>query len=80
MSIDQMKENGLVLNKARSRRYAAETISGADYTDHLVLFANTSIQVECEVARCIGLYVNLIKSCLCASYKMVPSPQSIASL
>ena len=54
--------------KARSRRYSAETIMIADYTDHLVLLANTLIQTESlqysleQAARGIGLYVNSDKA------------------
>ena len=35
MSILLMKENGLILKKARSRWYPTETIMDADYTDDL---------------------------------------------
>ena len=40
-SVDVMKENGLTLKQARSRRYPAETITDADYADDLVLLADT---------------------------------------
>ena len=33
MSIDSMKENGFKLAKERSRRYPAQTIMNADYTE-----------------------------------------------
>ena len=33
MHIDLMKENGFKLAKERSRRYPAQTITGADYTN-----------------------------------------------
>ena len=46
MSIDLMKENGFKLAKERSRRYSTQTITDADYTDHLVLLANSPAQVE----------------------------------
>ena len=40
-SIYLIKENGFILKKVRSRRYSAETITGADYADKLALLANT---------------------------------------
>ena len=44
--IDLMKENGFALEKARSRRYPARTIMGADYADDIALLANTLTQAE----------------------------------
>ena len=41
MSIDLMKENGFTLAKVRSKRYPAQTITGADYADDIPLLANT---------------------------------------
>ena len=46
MLIDLMKENGLILAKARSRQYPTQTIMDVDYTDDIVFLANTSTQVE----------------------------------
>ena len=46
MSTDLIKENGFTLKKARSRRYPAETITGADYIDDLTLLVNTPAQAE----------------------------------
>ena len=43
---DLMKENGLTLEKARSRRYPAWTIMDADYADDIILLANTPIQAK----------------------------------
>ena len=40
MLIDLMKENGVMLKKARSRRYLAEIIMDADYVDNQVVLAN----------------------------------------
>ena len=63
-SIDLMKENGFTLIKARSRRYSAQTIMDADYTDDIALLANTPAQVEFllhylePAAGGIGLHVN----------------------
>ena len=37
-----MKENGFTL-KARNKIYPAETIMDADYTDDLMLLANTAV-------------------------------------
>ena len=46
MLIDLMEENGLTLEKARSRRYPARTITEADYTDDVALLANTIARAE----------------------------------
>ena len=48
-SIDQIKENGFTLKKARSKWYLAETISDADYIDDLVLLTNTSAQDKSQL-------------------------------
>ena len=45
-SIDKMKDNGFKLTKGRSRRYPAKTITDADYTDDIVLLANTPAQAK----------------------------------
>ena len=39
--VDLMKENGFTLAHARSRRYPARTIAGADYADDIAVLANT---------------------------------------
>ena len=36
-SINKMKDNGFKLTKERSRRYPAQTITDADYTDDIAL-------------------------------------------
>ena len=41
ISIDLMKENDLIVKKARSRWYQAESITKADYADDLALLTNT---------------------------------------
>ena len=41
-----MKENGFALAKAGGRRYLAQTITDADYTDDIALLANTPAQAE----------------------------------
>ena len=41
-----MKENGLKLKKARSRRYPAKAIIEADYANDLALLKNTSAQSD----------------------------------
>ena len=41
-----MKENDFSLKKARNRQYPGETMIDADYTDDLLLLANTPIQSE----------------------------------
>ena len=63
-----MKENGFEPTKERSRRYPAQTITDADYTDDIALLANTLAQVESllrslkRVAGGIGLHVNVDKT------------------
>ena len=41
-----MKENGFALEKTRSRRYFAQTITVFDFTDDLALLANTPALAE----------------------------------
>ena len=59
-----MKENGFKLEKIRSRRYLAQTITDADYADDIPLLENTPAQAESllhyleQAAGCIGLHVN----------------------
>ena len=63
-SIDKIKENGLELTKKRSRRYPTKTITDANYTDDIVILANTPNQAETllhsleQAAAGIGLHVN----------------------
>ena len=67
-SIDNIRENGFVLTKKRSRRYPAKTITDADYADDIALLANTPNQAETllhsleRAAAGIGLYVNAHKT------------------
>ena len=67
MSIDLMKENSFKLAKERSRRYPAQTITDANYTNDIALLANTPVQAEtllhslAWVAGGIGLHVNADK-------------------
>ena len=49
--IDLMKENGFTLKKARSRWYPMKTIMDVDYTDDIVLLANTPTQVQSLLHR-----------------------------
>ena len=64
MSIDLMKENGLILTKVRSRQYPAQTITDVDYADEIVLLANTPAQAKPllhsleQAAGGISLHVN----------------------
>ena len=44
--IDLMKENGISLEKARSRWYPAQTMTDTDNTDVIVLLANTPAQAK----------------------------------
>ena len=68
MSIDLMKENCFKLAKERSRRYPAQTITDADYTDDIALLANTPTQAESllnsleRTVGGIGLHVNANKT------------------
>ena len=54
--------------KARSRRYPAQTITGADYADEISLLANTPTQAESPLNSLeqseggIGLHVNADKT------------------
>ena len=67
-SIDNIRENGFVLTKKRSRRYPAKTITDADYADDRALLANTPNQAETllhsleRAAAGIGLHVNAHKT------------------
>ena len=67
-SIDNIRENGFVLTKKRSRRYPAKTITDADYADDIALLANTPNQAETllhsleRAAAGIGLHVNAHKT------------------
>ena len=69
MSIDKMKKkkNGFKLTKERSSRYSTQTIMDADYTNDIVLLANTPVQAENlllsleQAAAGIGLHVNAHK-------------------
>ena len=66
-SIDKIRENGFELTK-KSRRYPAKIITDADYTDDIVILANTPNQAETilhsleRVAAGIGLHVNAHKT------------------
>ena len=67
-SIDIMKENGFKLAKERSWRYPAQTTMDLDYTDDIVLLANTPTQAKTllhslkQVAAGIGFHVNTEKT------------------
>ena len=52
-SIDKMKDNGFKLVKDRNRRYLTQTIINANYTDDIVLPANTPAQAE-TLLHCRG--------------------------
>ena len=75
-SIDNIRENGFVLTKKRSRRYPAKTITDADYADDIALLANTPNKAETllhsleRAAAGIGLHVNAHKTeCMCFNQK-----------
>ena len=67
-SVDRMKENDFKLTKEISRRYPAQTITDADYTDDKALLVNTPAQAETllhsleRAAAGIGLHVNAHKT------------------
>ena len=67
-SIDKIRENGFELAKKRSRRYAAKTITDADYANDIVILVNTPNQAETLLHRLeraaagIGLHVNAHKT------------------
>ena len=67
-SNDNIRENGYMLTKKRSRRYPAKTITDADYADYMALLANTPNQAETllhsleQAAEGIGLHVNAQKT------------------
>ena len=67
-SIDNIRENGFILTKKRSRRYPAKTITDADYADGIALLTNTPNQAETllhsleRAAADIGLHVNAHKT------------------
>ena len=67
-SIDIMKDDGFKLAKERNRRYHAQTITDADYTEDIVLLANTFAQAETllhsleRAAPDIGLHINADKT------------------
>ena len=67
-SIDLMKSNGFKLTKERSRRYLAQTIIDAAYTDDIALLANTLTQAETLLhslewaAAGIGHHINAHKT------------------
>ena len=66
--LDKIRENGFELTKKRSRRYAAKTITDADYTDDIAILANTPNQAETllhsleQAATGIDLQVNTHKT------------------
>ena len=86
-SIDNIRENGFVLTKKRSRRYPAKTITDADYADDIALLANTPNQAETlrhsleRAAAGIGLHVNAHKTeFMCFNQKVDISTLDTTSL
>ena len=67
-SIDLLSDNSLKQKKTRSRRYVAETLTDADYTDEITRLENTPAQAESQLhdpeqtAGGIGPYVNSDKT------------------
>ena len=63
-SIDKIKENGFKVTKERSKRYAAKTITDANYADDIALQANAPAQAKTLqhtlewAAAGIGLHLN----------------------
>ena len=58
-SIDNIRENGFMLTKKRSRRYPAKAITDADYADDI---AETLLHSLERAAASIGLHVNAHKT------------------
>ena len=60
-SVDLIKENSFTLEKTRSKRYPAETMTDIDYADDLVLLTNTPTQAECLLPSleqtAVGIYL-----------------------
>ena len=79
-SIDNIRENGFMLTKKRSRRYPAKTITDADHADNIALLANTPNLAETLIhsleraAAGIELHVNAHKTDLCALIRKATSP------
>ena len=67
-SIDFMKETDFTLERSRSRRYPAQTITDAESAGDIAFLANTPAQAESllhsleRVADGIGLHVNADKT------------------
>ena len=67
-SIDKIKENGFKPTKKRTKRYPAETITDANFTDDIAILANALAQAETllysleRAAAGIGLHVNAHKT------------------
>ena len=66
--IELMKKNSFTLTKAGSRRYSARTITDADYSNDIVLLANTPAPAESllhiwePAAGGIGLHISIDKT------------------
>ena len=79
-SIDKVRENGFVLKKKRSRRYAAKIINDAEYANDIALLANTPNQAETllhsleRAAAGIGSISMHTKLNICAIIKQATSP------
>ena len=67
-SIDKIRQNGFQPTKKSSRKYAAKTITDADYADDIAILANKPNQAETllhsfeRVDTGIGLHVNAYKT------------------
>ena len=86
-SIDKMKDNGFELTKERSRRYPAQTITVADYTNDIALLTNTLAQTETQLhslqreAAGIGLHANANKTeYICFNQRVAISTQNSSFL
>ena len=75
-----MKDNGFKLVKKRSRRYAAQAITDADYADDIALLENTPAQAETLLHSLewatsgIGLHFNADQTETCAFIKETTFP------
>ena len=86
-SIDNIRENGFVLTKKRSRKYPAKTITDANYAEDIALLANTPNQAQTllhsleRAAAGIGFHVNAHKTeFMCFNQKGDISTQDGSSL
>ena len=86
-SIYEIKYNGFKLTKEISRRYPAQTITGEDYIDEIVLLTYTPALAETllhsleRATAGIGLHINIVKTeYMCFNQRSDISTQNGSSL